>query len=59
MSLETEIIIASAARTPIGAFSGAFTNIAAHELGSIAIPRHLAAPAFLPKKFQKSYSAKS
>jgi acetyl-CoA C-acetyltransferase len=31
------IVIASAARTPIGAFSGAFANVAAHELGKTAI----------------------
>ena len=41
MSHESEIVIASAARTPIGAFSGAFSNIAAHELGSIAITEAL------------------
>jgi len=32
-----EIVIASAARTPIGAFGGAFANLAAHELGAAAI----------------------
>ena len=37
MSQKIEIVIASGARTPIGAFSGAFTNTASHELGSIAI----------------------
>jgi acetyl-CoA C-acetyltransferase len=31
------IVIASAARTPIGAFSGAFAKVAAHELGKTAI----------------------
>jgi acetyl-CoA C-acetyltransferase len=33
----TEIVIASAARTPVGSFNGAFATIAAHELGAIAI----------------------
>ncbi len=41
MSHKPEIVIASAARTPVGAFSGAFSNIAAHELGSIAIAEAL------------------
>ncbi|WP_419899699.1 acetyl-CoA C-acetyltransferase [Roseomonas sp. USHLN139] len=33
----TDIVIASAARTPVGAFNGAFGSLAAHDLGSIAI----------------------
>ena len=33
----TEIVIASAARTPVGAFNGAFANLPAHNLGTIAI----------------------
>jgi acetyl-CoA C-acetyltransferase len=33
----TEIVIASAARTPVGAFNGTFSNIAAHTLGTVAI----------------------
>lgn len=31
------IVIASAARTPVGSFNGAFANIPAHELGATAI----------------------
>jgi acetyl-CoA C-acetyltransferase len=33
----TGIIIASAARTAVGSFNGAFANTAAHELGAVAI----------------------
>ncbi len=33
----TDIVIAGAARTPVGAFNGAFASLAAHELGSVAI----------------------
>ncbi len=33
----TTIIIASAARTPVGSFSGGLSSLAAHELGKIAI----------------------
>ncbi|MGH8809513.1 MAG: acetyl-CoA C-acetyltransferase, partial [Noviherbaspirillum sp.] len=31
------IVIAGAARTPIGAFQGVFSSLAAHELGAVAI----------------------
>jgi acetyl-CoA C-acetyltransferase len=33
----TTIVIASAARTPVGSFSGAFASVPAHELGKVAI----------------------
>ncbi len=33
----TNIVIASAARTPVGAFNGALASMPAHELGSVAI----------------------
>src|SRR3954463_10506221 len=33
----TEIAIASAARTPVGSFNGAFATLPAHTLGTIAI----------------------
>lgn len=33
----TNVVIAAAARTPVGAFSGAFAAVQAHELGTIAI----------------------
>jgi len=36
-SIMTSVVIASAARTPVGAFNGAFANIPAHELGAAAI----------------------
>jgi acetyl-CoA C-acetyltransferase len=32
-----DIVIASAARTPVGSFNGAFATLAAHELGAVAI----------------------
>src|SRR6202158_2998156 len=35
--MKDDIIIVSAARTPVGAFNGAFANLPAHELGKIAI----------------------
>jgi len=33
----TEIVIAAAARTPVGSFNGAFASMSAHALGTIAI----------------------
>ena len=33
----TDIVIASAVRTPVGSFNGAFTNTSADELGAVAI----------------------
>ena len=37
MSDQTEIVIASGARTPIGAFNGSFSDMPAHTLGAAAI----------------------
>ena len=33
----TDVVIASAARTPVGSFNGVFAGVAAHDLGSTAI----------------------
>lgn len=37
MSASSSIVVASAARTAVGSFNGAFANIPAHELGATAI----------------------
>lgn len=42
MSASSSIVIASAARTPVGSFSGSFANMPAHELGAIVIREVLA-----------------
>jgi acetyl-CoA C-acetyltransferase len=39
---QTSIVIASAARTAVGSFNGAFANIPAHELGAAAVKASLA-----------------
>jgi acetyl-CoA C-acetyltransferase len=36
-SAETTIVIASAARTPVGSFNGTLSSVPAHELGKVAI----------------------
>ena len=38
----TEIVIAAAARTPVGSFNGAFATVPAHQLGEVAIKGALA-----------------
>src|SRR6201987_2133373 len=35
--MQDDIVIVSAARTPVGAFNGAFANVPAHDLGVVAI----------------------
>src|ERR1700740_3255190 len=39
--MKDDIVIVSAARTPVGAFNGAFANLPAHELGKVAIAEAL------------------
>src|SRR5262249_36533881 len=40
-TMKDDIVIVSAARTPVGAFNGAFANVPAHELGKVAITESL------------------
>ena len=42
MSASNAIVIASAARTPVGSFNGAFATVPAHELGAVVIREALA-----------------
>src|SRR5271165_1154462 len=35
--MQDDIVIVSAARTPVGAFNGAFATLPAHDLGKVAI----------------------
>jgi acetyl-CoA C-acetyltransferase len=37
----TDVVIASAARTPVGSFNGAFATVPAHELGRVAVAEAL------------------
>src|SRR5262244_2320022 len=39
--MKDDIVIVAAARTPVGAFNGAFASLAAHELGKVAIKEAL------------------
>ena len=46
----SDIVIASAARTPVGSFNGAFANTPAHELGTVAIEAALKSAHVEPKE---------
>ncbi|HUO94464.1 MAG TPA: acetyl-CoA C-acetyltransferase [Rhizomicrobium sp.] len=45
----TEVVIVSGARTPVGSFNGAFANVAAHDLGKVAIEAALSRAKVAPK----------
>jgi acetyl-CoA C-acetyltransferase len=45
----TDVVIVSAARTPVGSFNGAFAAVPAHELGKTAIQAALARADVAPK----------
>jgi acetyl-CoA C-acetyltransferase len=46
----SDIVIASAARTPIGSFNGAFAALTAHELGRVAVSAALARAGVSPQE---------
>jgi len=46
----TEIVIASAARTPVGSFNGAFASLSAHALGTVAIQAALTRAGVKPEE---------
>src|SRR5919201_3753233 len=46
----TDIVIASAARTPVGAFNGGLASLPAHKLGEVAIAEALKRAAVEPKE---------
>ncbi|MEK9672690.1 MAG: acetyl-CoA C-acetyltransferase [Rhodospirillaceae bacterium] len=46
----TDVVIASAARTPIGAFNGSLSSVAAHYLGEVAIREALSRAGVAPEE---------
>jgi acetyl-CoA C-acetyltransferase len=48
-----DIVIASAARTPVGSFNGAFATLPAHELGAVAIKGALERAGVAPEEVQE------
>ena len=57
--MKDDIVIVSAARTPVGSFNGAFANLPAHELGKAAIRRRWSGPASKAPRSTKSSWARS
>ncbi|WP_295811917.1 acetyl-CoA C-acetyltransferase [uncultured Nitratireductor sp.] len=50
MSSAEAIVVASAARTPVGSFNGSFATVPAHELGATAIREALSRSAVAPEE---------
>ena len=48
--MSDDIVIVSAARTPVGSFNGAFANLPAHELGKTAIQAAMQRAGIEPKR---------
>jgi len=48
--MKDDIVIVSAARTPVGSFNGAFANLPAHELGKVAIKAALERAGVEPRR---------
>jgi acetyl-CoA C-acetyltransferase len=48
--MTSDIVIASAARTPVGSFNGAFANTPAHDLGAVAIKAALSRVKLAPEE---------
>jgi acetyl-CoA C-acetyltransferase len=48
--MKDDIVIVSAARTPVGSFNGAFASLAAHDLGVVAIKAALERAGVEPKR---------
>lgn len=48
--MSAAIVVASAARTPVGSFNGAFADVPAHDLGSVAIKEVLSRAGVDPKE---------
>jgi acetyl-CoA C-acetyltransferase len=49
-SIMSSIVIASAARTPVGSFNGALSSVAAHDLGAVAIKAALERAGVAPQE---------
>src|SRR5690242_8622745 len=50
---ENSVVIVSAARTPVGSFNGAFANVPAHTLGSVALKAAMERAKVDPKEVEE------
>ena len=57
--MQDDIVIVGAARTPVGAFNGAFGSLPAHELGKAAIQEAMKRAGSKVARFPKSSWARS
>ena len=48
--MQDDVVILAAARTPVGAFNGAFGSLPAHELGKVAIMAAIDRAAIDPRR---------
>jgi acetyl-CoA C-acetyltransferase len=54
----TDVVIASAARTPVGSFNGSFASMPAHELGVVAIKAALERAGLSGERSPRPFSAR-
>jgi acetyl-CoA C-acetyltransferase len=54
----TNVVIASAARTPVGSFNGSFANTPAHELGAAVIKEVLDRSGVAPEEVSETIPAR-
>src|SRR5690606_10129869 len=52
--MQDDVVIVGAARTPVGAFNGAFANLPAHELGKVAIAAALERAKVAPEEISET-----
>src|ERR1700691_4837850 len=50
MAMSDDVVIVSAARTPVGSFNGAFATLPAHDLGAVAIKAALERAGIEPER---------
>src|SRR5438105_4781500 len=53
MSMSDDVVIVSAARTPVGSFNGAFATVPAHALGSLALKAAMERAKLDPKEIEE------
>ena len=56
---QKDVVIASAARTPIGSFSGAFSSLSASDLGAVAVTEAVKRAGASPEDVDRVYMGRS
>ncbi len=55
MSDQTQVVISSAVRTPIGSFQGAFSSMSASDLGAVAVKEAVARAGAQPDQIERAF----